>query len=460
VQECTVPGNLVFYCGKSRISRSLLRRALSSIWGHHGTKGTLKYDAQWNRSRILEWYKQACGPNTLQISLVATLAYLGDHHSTDPRDRIYSLGGLVDDFALAGTPDYVQSVETLYTNLVRSFVENYRNLDIICFATNFSHDASECESDTGLPSWVPDWRVSAVPLVGPLMVSQSAGIHIGNFRPLHSLNYSVSYSASLDMKPCVSFSTDLQSIECEGVLLDRIDGLTGLPDQNSSRYPRESDILEQSTSCFNILSDKSSNANSPDCISSDVSYTTKDASDIFKSIMRCLVLNREDHYFNNAAPERRFMEEFTTCLAGAIVDAPDLDVCLAGWFNENRLFHINGIDLQSLFQKYLKGEKPGTQEMPDKTARHNFISRFHDTIVKMARRLVISESGLLGMAPRRARKGDLICILYGCSVPVVLRPHVEKGGYSFIGECYVDGFMNGEALASPRYSKKRIFEIT
>ncbi|KIV99548.1 uncharacterized protein PV09_08848 [Verruconis gallopava] len=50
----------------------------------------------------------------------------------------------------------------------------------------------------------------------------------------------------------------------------------------------------------------------------------------------------------------------------------------------------------------------------------------------------------LGLAPEGAERGDLICILYGCSVPVVIREMDD--GHELIGECYIDGMMDGAAL--------------
>jgi hypothetical protein len=42
----------------------------------------------------------------------------------------------------------------------------------------------------------------------------------------------------------------------------------------------------------------------------------------------------------------------------------------------------------------------------------------------------------------------MICILFGCSVPVVLRRFNEAGKFyhKFIGECYAHGMMDGEAI--------------
>jgi hypothetical protein len=61
------------------------------------------------------------------------------------------------------------------------------------------------------------------------------------------------------------------------------------------------------------------------------------------------------------------------------------------------------------------------------------------------RQLIRTKRGDLGLAPEAAEKGDLVCILYGCSVPVVIR-EVERGNHELIGECYVHGMMDGAAL--------------
>jgi hypothetical protein len=52
-----------------------------------------------------------------------------------------------------------------------------------------------------------------------------------------------------------------------------------------------------------------------------------------------------------------------------------------------------------------------------------------------------------GLAPSLVREYDIICIFFGCSVPVVLREsRTHPGLYEFIGECYIYGMMDGEAL--------------
>jgi hypothetical protein len=56
----------------------------------------------------------------------------------------------------------------------------------------------------------------------------------------------------------------------------------------------------------------------------------------------------------------------------------------------------------------------------------------------------------MGLGPQSTKKGDVIAILYGCSVPVILRPHPQdRKCYSLIGEAYVYEIMDGEALEMP-----------
>jgi hypothetical protein len=55
---------------------------------------------------------------------------------------------------------------------------------------------------------------------------------------------------------------------------------------------------------------------------------------------------------------------------------------------------------------------------------------------------------LFGLGPSDVREDDVVCILFGCSVPVILRPNHDGTAHGFVGECYVHGKMDGEALAA------------
>ena len=53
-------------------------------------------------------------------------------------------------------------------------------------------------------------------------------------------------------------------------------------------------------------------------------------------------------------------------------------------------------------------------------------------------------SELIALCPPETRTDDMICVLYGCSVPVVLR--LQSPYFTLVGECFVYGYMDGEVM--------------
>jgi hypothetical protein len=72
---------------------------------------------------------------------------------------------------------------------------------------------------------------------------------------------------------------------------------------------------------------------------------------------------------------------------------------------------------------------------------------------------VTTEKGYFGMAPEQTRRGDVVCILLGGRLPVILRPVGQH--WEFIGECYIHGVMQGEAMADLENGlyKQQSFEL-
>jgi hypothetical protein len=71
----------------------------------------------------------------------------------------------------------------------------------------------------------------------------------------------------------------------------------------------------------------------------------------------------------------------------------------------------------------------------------------------------VNDQPFIGLAPQGSQRGDIICIFFGCSVPVVLRGQ-DNGEFQFVGECYVHGVMDGEAVDPiPAGSKEVWFEM-
>ena len=75
--------------------------------------------------------------------------------------------------------------------------------------------------------------------------------------------------------------------------------------------------------------------------------------------------------------------------------------------------------------------------------------------------LLSRERERFGLAPARTEEGDMICILYGCSVPVILRQHHTgvDSYFELIGEAYVHGLMDGEGMNSRSESDATEFKL-
>ncbi|KAM7218660.1 Heterokaryon incompatibility protein (HET) domain containing protein [Rhypophila decipiens] len=71
--------------------------------------------------------------------------------------------------------------------------------------------------------------------------------------------------------------------------------------------------------------------------------------------------------------------------------------------------------------------------------------------------LYVTDDGRLGLGPSYVQNGDFIAIIFGQAAPVILRP-VESDRCSFVGDTYVDGIMDGEAMKEGRI-KKEDFKI-
>jgi hypothetical protein len=73
-------------------------------------------------------------------------------------------------------------------------------------------------------------------------------------------------------------------------------------------------------------------------------------------------------------------------------------------------------------------------------------------------RIMRTNRGFIGTVPRNTKKGDVVCVLYGGQTPFILRPSESRPGmYRLVGDGYVHGLMQGEAIKMD--FKEQKFEI-
>ncbi|KAI0159884.1 heterokaryon incompatibility protein-domain-containing protein [Hypoxylon sp. FL1284] len=447
--------NCVYYFGNKRLTR------WEVICAAHGTRYRLppgapvdieNWSPLWNRRRIYHWYR---GQNPgYWVSLLALMAYNSQTQVTDARDHIYSLLGVVKsrDREIVGLPRYDLDVETVYTKLVRDWVRGHQSLDIICFAHMCYRQQGDSEST--LPSWVPDWRNRDVKSAThiPLLVSQSGKQHISNFRPVGESSFrgAALYDASGDRNPAVEFPSDGRRLICKGIIIDVLDGIAGTIDASQSASNRILEPLVQSTSPVNSV-DVSHLLVSSASTATDSNIEEK-ATIVGRQIVATLAHGRGDEFLKRPVPSTRFLSEFQDIAmkdSNGVTDHGTKD--FLAWYKLNKPFLICGLTLEDACNYAQPGDEAAIRQEREHEPEGNnsFVERFsHSTSTSdLSRRLFTTEQGYVGTAPQRARKGDKVCVLFGCSVAVILRcdPAVADS-YEFVGEAYLEGFMNGEAL--------------
>lgn len=87
-------------------------------------------------------------------------------------------------------------------------------------------------------------------------------------------------------------------------------------------------------------------------------------------------------------------------------------------------------------------------ESLDNPAVQESFSNIHRQFKRMThagRNFCTTKAGRLGWASKRAMEGDIVVLLYGCVVPILLRPR-EDGKYECLEACYIYGIMDGEVV--------------
>ncbi|KAL8939165.1 MAG: hypothetical protein Q9211_002859 [Gyalolechia sp. 1 TL-2023] len=84
--------------------------------------------------------------------------------------------------------------------------------------------------------------------------------------------------------------------------------------------------------------------------------------------------------------------------------------------------------------------------MRDRQPMNISFERWFETLQSslMFKRFLVTETGLIGLAPSNVQVGDLVCVFLGGRVPFTLRENGDQ--YTLVEETYLHGFMDGRAI--------------
>jgi hypothetical protein len=146
IQELAAASSIVILCGCHQLSWEVFSNAglIAAVDKTTGNEPKTRFQ-QINKFRVDKLRRNP-------ISLLEALYRSQSALSTDPKDKLYALLGLVfdgDTFILE--PNYALSKEEVYTDFSLALIKNGLPLDFIYLRT------SNRQIDGSLPSWVVDW---------------------------------------------------------------------------------------------------------------------------------------------------------------------------------------------------------------------------------------------------------------------------------------------------------------
>ena len=392
---------------------------------------------------------------------ISTLVAANRQAATDPRDLVYAFLGLAkerDDPLL--TPNYLDSnsASDVFMNLIEYSVRVEHSLDIICL--------SQGRIRNDLPSWCPDW--TKPPHLGWDFASDFSDRApcplIPTYMDILSNN---PWHACGNKSPAARIIRSPPTLTCKGLLVDVVEVIgepivMGYPFIWNrlliNLHPWESLILNH----FEGLKSKIPQpANGPSIFDVSDQYhrlmvsltetpnSTPWAPVSLVMILRSLkaVIKLVYSSYRSLQKLRRTTRFLFQGFRFQYITGGPLAEAYVRSLTTNRLSDGKDIidsDYNSFWSKVPKSLNEPAAPSPALCQKSLFASMIQNIC---ARTLVLTRKGCLGLGPTNARKGDLVCILYGCSVPVIIRKYGQ--GYRYVGESYIHGLMDGAAVDQP-----------
>jgi hypothetical protein len=345
------------------------------------------------------------------FSWLSILASTIKFASTDPRDKLYALASMSE--AIPGFEiSYTKPAAEVFKDFTKKYLKQRNDLEILQLA-GVNH-----EGDPEFPTWIPNFVNLDHPMLHyeGMLQNDHFVTHIKN--SFKVWNASWSFTASLQQPTADS------EFRPEGVRVGTIDEIC-MPSNNNGTDP----------GWLNLAHKRFGTEYHPPTMSCH----------ILQAYFRTLFGDRYE-IANEQVPE--FEERFD--LAGTFWDLLRKPFALL----------LQKMEISGGIDKILLGER----------AKYRFRvepgSQYSSVVLALSRKFTslcffVSSNGYMGYGPE-CQPGDIVCILLGCSVPLILRP--RNHGYVILGQCFVLGVMNGELFnlysdGNRRIDTKEVFNI-
>ena len=419
VQEAVVPERLIFICGLRRVDTSRFFGFNKSFRDHNGAccgpffllqDQSLLRDLRYLMDSLytMEFFRS----NKNNTVLWQQMSYYRTRSCKEPKDKVYGFLGWGDpNFMQDIRPDYSLPDRLVYEEVAGKVMGDQNGLNLLreVLPEQSLRTKSQIKD---LPSWVPDWAISMpFDVIRPMF-------HIR--QPHSQLRM---YSASKGLRSSASHQKP-GKLALKGIILGAIE----IARDTCKRSERGATTM----GLENIKTVQKWRS---------LVHIENDPSRLYRGQSQCTHNGSRECQIHRSDPET--VEDAFWEVLCSYLDQASPDGMLMG---DQYLFR----DLQAARKSYQEGLeflRTSTQCSP-KQRVNLYISNIILSIG--SRRFFASRNPreLLGLAPFSAQVNDQIAILIGSSFPHIIRKHGEAGKreWTYVGEAYVHGFMDGEAL--------------
>jgi hypothetical protein len=334
--------------------------------------------------------------------------------ASNARDKFYGLLAIMEPaYARKIKPSYDIDTSAVFNTAAMAHILTYKSLEILREANPWGGHYSA--------SWAPDWTWAG-----------------RNRSIMHTVPYNT--SGATIAKP--RFSGQDKILTCRGVIIDKIDGL-------GPRHRLALEDTENSAALWTFIPGTIVQAQAPSSHEIDFSQLRSDL---------CRALTRDRAW---EAPGNESTWHLTVLNLPADEDVASKAFAARGegwewlasegvyyqrwslWRRAHAEFMVYGQRLDTFFTESVLLDGAHDDYRAAYTAAR---------LSSQAQRLVVTEKGSIGWVSdnnaggteEQVQRGDLFCVVFGCSTPIIMRPH--RDGFLVLGEGYLQGVMEGEAL--------------
>ena len=394
VQEAVLPSNLTFVCGKYSLHGNILFNGVQNYM-HHGNLSCCSHFLQVSttsqiRSVFGQLFDLVTGRKRNDaIDFSKTIFDFSYRQSYDLRDKVYGLLALsTGAYRDLVAADYTAKVEDVYMKTCLELMRRSNSLSL------FDLRADEEPTALRLPSWVTDWSKRPNHLLRAVADNRVRALRL--------------YSASGCTRADVRF-VEPDNLIVSGRVLGKIASVASGPTPTWTMDPE--DMATICSAWHNYLNLK----------------------------------------WTIIQPKYPALQDSLTMVSRLIVgDA----LRHSDAQNQISFLSVSPSFCAETFPKWQEWMAAGRQSVNSISADLiNYNNSLYTTIV--GRRLFVTEAGLVGIGPSNIKEGDEAVILCGGRCPYILQPSSDpkersKQTYRLLGNSYIHGVMNGEAMTAER----------